>query len=88
VVKAGQILRYADHQLRDGGRVVAQVTAQPQDGWDITGYAARAARDGRAVLHVHTGRSPSTASISPPWRACTRCGGRPRNPTLARALEA
>jgi hypothetical protein len=35
--------------------VIAQVTAQHHDTWDITGYTAAAAPDRRAVIHVRTG---------------------------------
>jgi hypothetical protein len=44
-----------EHHRAHQDRVIAQVTAQPWDTWDVTGYTAAAAPDGVAVLFVRTG---------------------------------
>ena len=54
--KATRILpAESDEQPIERDRVIAQVTAQHHDTWDITGYTAAAARDGVPALYVRTG---------------------------------
>jgi hypothetical protein len=76
LLKARQILPVeSDQTPADRERVIAQVTAQPRDTWDVTGYAAAAACDGVAVLYVRTGAVTfrchdelAAATIQEAWR--------------------
>jgi hypothetical protein len=41
--------------VTSGQPIVAQVTSQPEDTWDVTGWAAAASRDGLPALLVRVG---------------------------------
>lgn len=80
--KAARILpAESDQRPIERDRVIAQITAQTHDSWDVTGYAEAAARDGVAVLYVRTGPITfrchdqlAVASIQDVWRdAATAC---------------
>jgi hypothetical protein len=56
LVKARHMLpETSGHRRTNQGRVIAHVTAQPWDTWEVTGYTAAATPDGVAVLCVRTG---------------------------------
>lgn len=79
MLKSRQILpEHSTQAPTERERVIAQVTAQVGDTWDVTGYAARAAHDGVAVLYVRTGAVTSAAMTRQPSRASARSGTRPR----------
>ena len=92
VLKAGRILpAVSDQPATERERVIAQITAQAHDSWDISGFANAAARDGAAVLFVRIGAvtfrcydQAAVRSIQQVWRDAAMVARLLWRPTLAR----